>query len=138
MPSLLKVAFDATTTQATIPVAGDEGTYTIYAPESPESCVEATTTTVDLHMTINIPNGWYAKFTPLVTDLTGAADCFARDKIFYGTGAAQAFTLEVVNNASVHGTPGTDNKTITNSTAMGYLDFFPRQDRVATFTGTWA
>lgn len=138
MPSQLKIAFAAVTTDGYQPTHSDEGLWNIFAPASAESLVEALTTNVDAHVSVVIPNGWYAQFNPRISDLAGAADCFSLQKVFYGTGAAQTITVQCVNNADVHATPGTNDKTLTAGLQLGALSFHKMEQPPVTFSGTFA
>ena len=131
MPSLLKIVFTAATTDAHIPTVADEGSYFLQCPESPETYVAYTTTSIDLHTSITIPNGWYGRITSRVADPSGAAECFAVAQIIHGTGSAVPIILSMVN---VSGT----NRTPTANIHQAIITFHKKKDVVGTFTGTWA
>jgi len=136
MPSLLKIVFNATTTDARKPTSSDESSFILWTPNSPDVAVEATTSTLDLHTTITIPNGWYAYYTPKNGDITGATNCYTLPQIIMGTGSPVAITLEMVNPADEFS--GANNQTPTAAVTLGTLTFHKTQLNTATFTGTWA
>ena len=131
MPSLLKIVFTATTTDAHIPLVGDEGVYFLQCPASGETFVAYTTTDIDMHTSITIPNGWYGRITSRVGDLGGAVECFTVPQIIHGTGSAIPITLSIVN-------VGETNRTPDAGFYIGVISFHKKKDVIGTFTGTWA
>ena len=131
MPSLLKIVFNATSTDAHIPLAGDEGVYFLQCPASGETFIAYTTTDIDMHTSITIPNGWYGRITSRVGDLGGANECFTLPQIIHGTGSAVPIILSVVNLSGTNRTPNANIH-------LGIITFHKKKDVVGTFTGTWA
>ena len=131
MPSLLKIVFTAATSDAHKPLSVYESQYYLYAPESAEACPAYTTTAVDLHTSVTLPNGWYARLEGRVTDVGGAANCYVLPQIIHGTGSAVPIVISVVNAGGTERTPTADFY-------IGLLSFHKKKDVIGTFTGTWA
>lgn len=122
MPALVDITFTALTTDATPPVYNGGGVWTLYSPLSPDTAAASSTTALQLHHNVTVPDDHcFAVFPYSNDDLPGTSNTTVQCAFYEGIGTPKELYVNMLNHTGSGQTP-------TAEVAIAYLIVFPKSE----------